>query len=175
MRLNIYLTCFLFLLCSGVTRSQIVINEYSCSNISGPTDAYGQREDWIELYNTSATPVNLTGYYLSDKATNLQKWLIPSGTVPANGFTMVYCSGRNTVNGTQLHPNFKLTQTDGEWIILTSPAGTVVDSLKIVHMTKNNHSVGRSTNGAVDWKLFLTPTPNANNTGAINFYTPTPV
>jgi gliding motility-associated-like protein len=164
----------LFLFFFGAAQGQIVINEYSCSNITGPTDAYGQNEDWIELYNTSASPVNLTGYYLSDKATNLQKWPIPSGTVPANGFTMVYCSGRSTVNGTQLHPNFKLTQTDGEWIILTNPTGTVMDSIKIVHMTKNNHSVGRSTNGAADWKLFLAPTPNANNSGAVNFYTPTP-
>lgn len=155
--------------------AQLKINEYSCSNIAGPQDAYGENEDWFELYNPSAAVVDLSGWYLSDKSTNLTKWLIPSGTIAANGFKMVYCSGRNTVNGTQYHPNFKLTQTDGEWIILTNPAGIVVDSLKIIHMTKSNHSVGRSTNGAADWKLFTTPTPNANNTGAVNFYTPTPV
>ncbi len=155
--------------------AQVKINEYSCSNIAGPTDAYGENEDWIELYNPSAAVVDLSGWYLSDKATNLTKWLIPSGTIAASGFKMVYCSGRNTVNGTQYHPNFKLTQTDGEWIILTNPAGIVVDSLKIIHMTKSNHSVGRSTNGATDWKLFTTPTPNANNTGALNFYVSTPV
>jgi gliding motility-associated-like protein len=155
--------------------AQVKINEYSCSNIAGPTDAYGENEDWFELYNPSAAVVDLSGWYLSDKATNLTKWLIPSGTIDANGFKMVYCSGRNTVNGTQYHPNFKLTQTNGEWIILTNPAGIVVDSLKIIHMTKNNHSVGRSTNGAADWKLFTTPTPNANNTGALNFYVATPV
>jgi gliding motility-associated-like protein len=155
--------------------AQVKINEYSCSNIAGPTDAYGENEDWIELYNPSAAVVDLSGWYLSDKATNLTKWIIPSGTIAASGFKMVYCSGRNTVNGTQYHPNFKLTQTDGEWIILTNPAGIVVDSLKIIHMTKSNHSVGRSTNGATDWKLFTTPTPNANNTGALNFYVSTPV
>jgi gliding motility-associated-like protein len=42
-------------------------------------------------------------------------------------------------------------------------------------MSKNNHSVGRSTDAAADWKLFTTPTPNAVNTGAQPFYTPTPV
>ena len=169
----IFSICLFSIIASGL-RAQIVINEYSCSNLNGPTDAYGQREDWIELYNTTGAPISLAGYYLSDKSTDLLKWPIPSGNIPANGFTMVYCSGRNTVNGTQLHPNFKLTQTDGEWIILSNPSGTVMDSIKIVHMTKNDHSVGRSTNGAADWKLFLTPTPNANNTGAVNFYTPTP-
>lgn len=155
--------------------SQVVINEYSCSNINGPTDAYGQREDWVELYNTSSSSINLTGYFLSDKASNLDKWEVPSGTIPANGFMMVYCSGRNTVSGSQLHPNFKLTQTSNEWIILCDPNQIVKDSIHIVHMTKNDHSIGRSTNGAADWKLFLTPTPNAANAGAVNFYTSTPV
>ena len=155
--------------------AQLKINEYSCSNIAGPTDAYGQQEDWVELYNTTATNINLTGWYLSDKASNPTKWQIPSGTINANGFKMVYCSGRNTVNGQELHPNFKLTQTDNEWILISNTLGTIVDSIKIVRLTKNNHSVGRSTNGAIDWKLFTTPTPNANNTGAVNFYTPTPV
>jgi gliding motility-associated-like protein len=155
--------------------AQLKINEYSCSNIAGPTDAYGENEDWIELYNTTATNINLTGWYLSDKASNPTKWQIPSGTINANGFKMVYCSGRNTVNGQELHPNFKLTQTDNEWILISNTLGTIVDSIKIVRLTKSNHSVGRSTNGAIDWKLFTTPTPNANNTGAVNFYTPTPV
>lgn len=171
---NSLLTLLLLTLTFSVT-SQVIINEYSCSNMTGVTDAYGEREDWVELHNPTAAPVDLTGYFLSDKSSNLFKWVIPSGTIPANGFRMVFCSGRNTVNGTQLHPNFNLKQTEGDWIILTNVAGVVQDSLKIVHMTKADHSVGRSTNGATDWKLFTTPTPNANNTGAQNFYVPKPV
>ena len=155
--------------------SQVVVNEYSCSNMTGPTDAFGEREDWIELYNTTAAAVDLTGWYLSDKATNLTKWQIPSGNITANGFKMVFCSKRNLVSGNQYHPNFNLSQTEGDWIILSNPAAVVVDSFKIVHLTKSNHSVGRSANGAIDFKLFTTPTPNANNTGGVNFYPPKPV
>ena len=155
--------------------SQVIINEYSCSNINGYVDNFGENEDWVELYNTSGAPIDLTGYYLSDKASNLLKWQIPSGTIPANGFQMVIASGRNTVNGSELHPNFNLKQTQGEWIILSNSFGNVVDSIKIIHRTQMDHSVGRSTNGAVDWKLFTNPTPNANNVGALNFYEPTPV
>jgi len=155
--------------------SQVVINEYSCSNVTGPTDAFGEREDWVELYNTTAAAVDLTGWYLSDKATNLTKWQIPSGNINANGFKMVFCSKRNLVSGNQYHPNFNLSQTEGDWIILSNPAAVVVDSFKIVHLTKSNHSVGRSSNAAIDFKLFTTPTPNANNTGGVNFYPPKPV
>ena len=171
---NSLLSLLILTLTFSVT-SQVIINEYSCSNMTGVTDAYGEREDWVELHNPTATAVDLTGYFLSNKSTNLFKWVIPSGTIPANGFKMVFCSNRNTVNGTQLHPNFNLKQTKGDWIILTNVAGVVEDSLKLVHMTKADHSVGRSTNGATDWKLFTTPTPNANNTGAQNFYVPKPV
>lgn len=165
----------LLVLLSFSLHSQVVINEYSCSNMNGITDAFGNQEDWVELYNTSGTAVDLTNFYLSDKSGNLVKWQIPAGTsIAANGYQMVFCSKRNTVNGTELHPNFGLSQTKGEWIILSNPTGNPMDSLKMVHMTKADHSVGRSTDGAADWKLFTVPTPNAANTGAVDFYTPTP-
>lgn len=138
-------------------------------------DNFGDYEDWVELYNTSGSPADLTGYYLSDKATDLLKWQIPSGTIPANGFMVVMCSGRDLVQGGQLHPNFNLKQTQGEWIILANTLGNVVDSLKIIHLTKENHSVGRQTNAAAAWKLFSTPTPGANNAGALEFYEPKPI
>ena len=154
--------------------SQVIINEYSCSNMTGPTDAFGEREDWVELLNTTGATVDLTGWFLSDKATNLTKWQIPSGNINANGFKMVFCSKRDLVSGNEYHPNFNLSQTGGDWIILSNPAAVVVDSFKIVHLTKSNHSVGRSSNGAIDFKLFTTPTPNANNTGGVNFYPPKP-
>jgi gliding motility-associated-like protein len=172
--LRISLLLAVFSLSFGI-KSQVVINEYSCSNVNGPSDAFGENEDWVELYNPTAAPVNLTGFFLSDKPTNLDKWEIPSGTIAPGGYMLVFCSGRNTISGSELHPSFRLTQTDHEWIILSNAGTVVVDSLQIVHLTKQDHSVGRSVNAAADWKLFLTPTPGAANAGAINFYTPTPV
>lgn len=166
---------FLLIFWHSFLGAQVIINEYSCSNMGGYTDSYGEREDWVELLNLSGTPVDLTGYYLSDKSSDLLKWQIPNGTVPANGYLMVICSGRGTVNGSEIHPNFNLKQTQNEWIILTNNIGNVVDSIKIVHLTKIDHSVGRQTNGAAAWKLFTTPTPGAANTGAQEFYEPKPV
>ena len=93
----IILTTFFLLLFSPFF-SQVLINEYSCSNVTGITDAFGEREDWVELYNTGTAPLDLTGYYLSDKASNLTKWQIPSGSIAANGFKMIYCSKRNLVS-----------------------------------------------------------------------------
>jgi len=61
------------LLISNFGFSQLVINEYSCSNMNGPTDAFGDRSDWVELYNPSGTAIDLTGYFLSDKSSNVMK------------------------------------------------------------------------------------------------------
>lgn len=154
---------------------QLVINEYSCSNVSTIPDAFSDYEDWVELYNAGPTAVDLTGYFLSDKSTNLDKWEIPAGSIPPNGYQLIICSGRNAVAGNQLHPDFRLTQTNNEWIILSNPNLNVVDSIQISRRTKANHSIGRATDGASDWKLFTTPTPNAANTGAVAFYTSKPI
>ena len=179
MRLLTVTRLFISMLFSLVITSsfgQVIINEYSCSNITGPTDAFGEREDWIELHNPTGSAIDISNYYLSDKAGNLTKWQIPTGvTVPAGGYQMVHCSKRDDYVSGELHPNFSLAQTKNEWIILANDLGNVVDSIKIVHMTKQDHSVGRSTDGATDWKLFTTPTPGGANTGAIDFYTPKPV
>lgn len=166
----------LLLLLSGKAEAQVIINEYSASNISTITDAFGENEDWVELYNTSGSAVDISGYYLSDKSGNMLKWPVPAGTtIGPNAYQMVYCSKRDQAIGGELHTSFTLSQTKGEWIVLSNNLGNVVDSLKMIHMTKSDHSVGRSTDAATDWKLFTSPTPNATNTGAVDFYTPKPV
>src|SRR5688572_14404520 len=59
----------------------VVISEFLASNASGITDEDGERQDWIELTNTSATPVDLAGWGLTDDAGDLAKWILPSTTL----------------------------------------------------------------------------------------------
>ena len=99
---------------------------------------------------------------------------VSRSNINANDHKLIFCSGRDIDQGGELHTNFKLSQTEGDWVILSNVLGNVVDSFKIVHRTQANHSVGRSTDGAADFKLFTSPTPNSQNTGAQNFYTPRP-
>lgn len=168
------LSVFFGLAISLTTYSQIVINEYSCSNITGPVDAFGSNEDWFELYNSGATAFDLTGFYLSDKASNLSKFEIPSGNINAGGYLRIYCSARNTVQAGEIHTNFKLTQTQNEKIIFSDNAGNVIDSMTINFLTQADHSYGRTSDGGNTWSVFTSPTPNAANAGGINYYTETP-
>lgn len=158
-----FLTCF----------SQVVINEYSCSNLSSSSDNFGQYEDWIELYNTSGSAVNLAGYHLSDIKTNTTKWTFGNDTITANGFMRVWASGRGINTGANLHTNFKLTQCKPESIIFSDAAGNIIDSLTF-KPTQIGHSRGRITDGAPSWGVFISPTPNASNTNPYLDYATTP-
>lgn len=168
---NFFSGCFFLL--TLLSRGQVVINEYSCSNLNGPTDNYGDREDWIELYNAGTSPVNLAGYYLSDKAGNPAKWQIPSGTIAAGGFMLIWASGRDTVVGTNRHTNFKLTQTKPEKIILSDPSATIIDSLTLAPTLKDN-SRGRNPNGGLNWAVYTTVTAGTSNTNPQQEYATKP-
>lgn len=158
--------------------SQVVINEYSCANstAAGLSDFFGEREDWVELYNTSGSAIDLNGYYISDKAGNTTKFQIPSSIIiPAGGYVMVFGSGRATVaGGSEIHTNFKWTQTRFEKIILSDGLATVLDSLTIIP-TQHLHSRGRTTDGAATWSLFTASTPNSSNSGFQQEYATAPV
>ena len=106
------ITLILALLILTPLIGQVVINEYSASNLYEYTDNYNMEEDWIELYNSSESDLDISGYYLSDKEDNPTKWAIPGGTIiSAEGFLTFWCSGRDESSGSNFHTNFKLKQT----------------------------------------------------------------
>ncbi|MDG2265648.1 MAG: CotH kinase family protein [Candidatus Marinimicrobia bacterium] len=159
-----------------LTDAQIVINEYSAANFSDFTDNYNEYEDWFELYNTGTESFDLNGYYLSDKSNNLTKYQINSPVViNSQDHLTIFASGRNTINGTDIHANFKIHQTKGnEWIILTAPDGaTVVDSI-FVRPCLVNQSRGRKIDGTNGWGIFTNPSPNNINSNSLNGYIDTP-
>ena len=156
--------------------AQIVINEYSAANYDTYTDNYGEYEDWVELYNTTAAPVDISGWALSDKVNNPLKWIIPSSfIVPAGGTALVYCSGRDEVIGLNAHSNFKITQTKGsEVFILSNASGIFQDSIRVLPNQKS-HTRGREADGSAVWGVFTSGTPNASNVGAMQEYATTPI
>ena len=167
---SLYLPFSTFLLIfSGIfivsVQAQVVINEYSASNLSTITDNYSSYEDWIELYNSGGSSADIGGYFLSDNPSNLTKWQFPEGTtIPSGGFIIIWASGRNEVSGGHYHTSFKLTQTKDtpEFVILTDPQGVIVDQVQL-EITRKDHSRGRTINGGVEWSVFLYPTPESSN------------
>jgi gliding motility-associated-like protein len=167
---------------SFIILSQIRINEYSVSNSSlngGATfaDNTGGSPDWIELYNSGAASVSMTGWMLTDNPNKPPKYSFPgSVSIAAGSYLRVWCSGKGSPSNASghIHTNFKLTQCAGDWIILMN-GNTIVDSLQL-RKTQATHSRGRFPDGSATWKIFTSPTPNASNSGSsYSEYAPTPI
>ena len=157
---------------------QVLINEYSASNLSWYTDNYQMEEDWIELYNTGNTGEDLGGYSLSDDSDEPAKWMIPGGTViPAGGYLVFWCSGRDEYSDNNYHTNFKLKQSKNnpDHVVFSDPYGYIIDDIEMLK-TQLNHSMGRSPNGSDTWNIFTDPTlGNENSEPSYTAYAEAPL
>jgi hypothetical protein len=153
------LTFWLGNTCSSV-QAAVTINEFMAANTAGLVDEDGQTSDWIELYNSDASPVGLGDYALTDNATNPAKWRFPAGaTIPANGYLLVYASGKNRqVVGQNLHTNFSLSAA-GEYLglYLVNPSTTLVDHYAPLYPSQtDNVSYGKLDTGSGVQLVYLT-------------------
>ena len=76
--LSIAITLLCGLSLGAQNMSDLLIGEVLVENTSGIVDGYGQRNGWIELFNTSNGTVKFGGCYLSDDKSNLKKYHIPT-------------------------------------------------------------------------------------------------
>ena len=150
---------------NAINVGEVVINEYEASNASGAMDADGQFDDWVEMYNTTSTDVNLFGTYLSDDAANPLKWPFPANAVvPANGYLTIWADENGGQVG--IHSNFKLSAL-GEEIYFTRADGTSLDS-DVFGTQSSDLSVARCPNGTGVFTENVHPTFNTENTCLVN-------
>ena len=114
----------------------VVISEFMASNDNTILDGDGESSDWIELYNPTASPVNLDGWFLTDKDDNLDKWEIPNVTLAASGdpsgndYLLIFASGQDDddypyFDGQHYHTNFELSKS-GESVLLVESDGASI-------------------------------------------------
>jgi hypothetical protein len=152
------------------SRAQVVISEILAENeaasaATGLFDEDKERSDWIEIFNAGATDVNLAGWSLTDDPAVLGKWKFPATNIVANGYLVVFASGKNrAVAGKPLHTGFKLS-AGGEYLALVRPDGeTIAFQFAPEFPQQNpNMSYGLAGGSLTDLRYFTTPTPNAAN------------
>lgn len=135
----------------------ILINELMADNGSTAYDSNGESDDWVELYNQTATAKDLSGLYLSDDVTNLTKWQIPVGTA-INAHDVLIFWADNDTEQSGLHTNFKLSAS-GESVIL-SDGTTIYDQVDFGSQTQDI-SYARCPDGGTF--TFTNPTFDALN------------
>ena len=128
---------------------------------------------YVELFNNSAAPVNISGMYIlkntvSLKNTDATPWSVPAGTIlPANGYGIIKCSGYAAtadpaaiIIGT-VADGMSAKQT--LFLELVKPDATVVSTFQrgvapwgvTISAIATTDSYSRVPNGSATWKLAL--------------------
>ena len=136
---------------------QVRINEIMADNLTIVEDNYGENDDWIEFYNTTSTPKDLSGLYLSDDPLLLNQWQIPSGTyIEPYGYLIFWTDKDADQSG--LHTNFKLSSA-GESVFISNGI-TIFDQVDFGLQTSDISYASCPDGGIFD---FAVPTFNASN------------
>ena len=103
-----------------------VLVEFMASNDSSLYDEDGQSSDWIEIFNPDPTSADISGWFLTNDPTALDKWELPTGVVvPSGGSLIVFASNKDRDVG-ELHTNFKLSKEAGGYLALIEGDGQTV-------------------------------------------------
>ena len=84
MKYHLLPASIIFIILCQCSYGQLFINEVQSSNLNSITDEYGNHDDWIELYNSAAMPVDITGVQLSDNLAQPGKFIFPSYVLNPN-------------------------------------------------------------------------------------------
>ena len=145
----------------GLIAQGLVINELVSDNTLGTVDEDGEVSDWVELYNASGEAVDVGGMGLSDEEGNEFKWVFPSREIEAWGYLVVFASGKDRIDGGELHANFSVG-SEGEKLWLVGSEGEILDEVDEVELC-DDKSYGRLPDGGV-WNMLETPSfGNTNN------------
>lgn len=166
-----------------------VINEIMSANLSSIQDEYdadmsncpvpdcnwwyermgkatwdGDYPDWVEIYNPGESPIDMTGYGLSDKPSHPYKWIFPQVVLKSKEYLVVFASGKDRRDPSKyLHTNFKIDRK-GETLVLTDQNGVLCDKVHTGEIPID-FSLGRYPDGGDAWEIFVNPSPGKSNTG----------
>lgn len=167
-----FLSCIAAFFLSGISGCSrenksvpLYINELLASNGRNIPDDHGQRNDWVEIYNSSDQPINMAGMYFTDRLSNPTKWQIPSDnpkktTIQPHGYFLFWFD-KEPEQG-PIHADIKLSKKGESLYMIASDGLTLIDSINFPEQ-KVDVSYGRITDGNDDWSYFENPSPLKSN------------
>ncbi len=139
----------------------IVMNEVQ------PRGTTGADADWVEIYNGSASPVDISGYKIYDSGgqsgSKLKMTFAPGTTIPAHGFLVVVVADAATANPTG--SDFGLS-SGGEQIWLEDAAGFIIDTFTFLSTPADVNTYGRKPDGSSTFVFFTEITKGTTNNNA---------
>src|SRR6185503_8195450 len=137
------------------SQTSVKLNEWMTEPLSG--------NDWFELYNPGALPIDLAGLYLTDDPSIVgitQHQVAPLSFIDAGGFVRFEADG-DPSQGPD-HVSFNLDRS-GDALRIYAPSLSIIDSADLIVLPAGV-SAGRLPDGAGNVVLFYTtPSPGENN------------
>ncbi len=129
-------------------RKGLCINEVMVQNDSSVIDDYGLRHGWIELYNSTHAPMEISSVYLTNDSTKPTLYPVPLGDVNTNVPALqhvIFWADAEPNKGT-FHISFKIKP--GETIyVFDADQKTVIDKVTIPADLKPNTTFARKADG----------------------------
>ncbi len=136
--------------------NKVLINEF-LSNPIGDDDALKPNGEWIELYNPTSSPINLSGWYLTDSDSSHILQITNDNTenmvIQPNDFIVLYRNGNQ---------KFSLNN-HGDTIRLFDSYGKLIDEFSYSYDPGENRSIGRCPDGSDIWEILDHLTPGSSN------------
>ena len=138
---------------SGLSDSGVYLNEL----VSDPSEG----ADWIELVNLGGADVDLSGWGLTDKWADGERWDLPEGTVIRAGAYLLIAADDGDSAEEGLSAAFKLS-SDGETVTLVDAADALADEVELPAL-EADAAWGRTPDGLGPWGLLDEPSPGSGN------------
>lgn len=161
-------------LINAQSRKSLKINEVMVTNDNSVVDDFGNHSAWIELFNSSFAPLEISSVYLTDDPAQPKKYPVPLGDVntklPKRQHVIFWADGEPS-KGT-FHTNFTLKPGQDNWIGIYDADGlTLIDEVVIPADLMPNTSYARKADGegvgAEAWEVrdgfngkYVTPSSN---------------
>ena len=143
----------------------LVINEILAYNNACCTDANGDYDSYLELYNYGDEEVDIGGMVITDNLNNYDNYYqIPTANdstiIQPSGFLLLW-TDKESEQGV-LHLEIEILSRGGEVGLFMSDSTTVVDTLIFVAQSADT-AYGRYPDSSATWQL-MNPTPGSTNT-----------
>ena len=137
---------------------RIVISEVLASNRTCPAPN-GEYLDFIEIHNTTSSPVDISGYMLSDDMTSIG-YTFPQGTIiSAGGYAVCWC---DKTDDSGAYANFGISSDGKDTIYLYNSSNVLIDQVTVPTLEDNTSFIRSDSN----WSSGAVITPGFENTEA---------
>lgn len=135
---------------SAQGRRGLRINEVMVVNDSSVVDDFGQHHAWVELYNSTFAPLEISSVFLTNDRDNNKKYPVPLGDVnteiPARQHVLFWADGQP--NKGTFHMNFTLTPGKDNYIAIYDANGlSLIDEVVVPASLKPGQSYARKVDG----------------------------